>query len=224
MKGHAAGPAGGGEKPKAHDPPKPSPESHKAPPHGAAPPGAPAGEPAAPPRPEELLASKTKECRELVDQLQRLAAEYSNYQKRAQKRIEEEQRLAVRDLVLDLLPALDNFERALTAAQTTPDFNVLLDGVRLAHDQMVAGLKKHGITPIETRDAAFDPEHHEAVTCVPSPEHPEGRIVQEMQKGYRIDGRTLRASRVAVSKGPPAAGGGEGEQAKPEREDNNANV
>jgi len=152
---------------------------------------------------EETLAAKTRECQELVDQIKRVAADFSNYQKRADRRMEDDRRLIVRDLVLDLLPGIDNLERTIAAAEKAPDAKVLLDGVRMAHQQLLAALKKHGVTPIETSGEQFSPEHHEAVAHVPSAEHAEGRIIEEFQKGYRQHGATLRPSRVAVSKGKP---------------------
>lgn len=159
---------------------------------------------------QEALDSKTRECEQLVEQLQRLAAEYSNYQKRMQRVMEEEKGRAVGDLALDLLPAIDNFERAMAAAEAKPDFAALLEGVRLVHAQLLAGLKKHGITPVEAGGQEFNPEHHEAVAHVPSEEHAEGRIIHEVHKGYRIGDRLLRPSRVAVSKGRPEAAKEEG--------------
>ena len=152
---------------------------------------------------EELLAAKTRECKELVDQLQRLAAEYSNYQKRMERHFQEEKKHGIRAIVLDLLPAIDNFERALGAAAAKPSFESLLEGVKAVHDEMLAALAKHGVEQIEAAGRKFDPEHHEAVTLVPSESQPEGQVVEVMQKGYRLHGRTIRPSRVAVSGGPP---------------------
>jgi molecular chaperone GrpE len=182
----------GRDKPEA--PPKPAEQTQAGPPAQAAPEGA----------VESALEVRTRECKELVDQLQRLAAEYYNYQKRAARMAEETKRLAIRDLVLDLLPAIDDFERALAAAKANPDVHVLLEGLGMAHAQLLAGLRKHGITPIEAGGAEFDPEQHEAVAHVPSEEHAEGRIVHEVHKGYRFHDWLLRPSRVAVSRGKPA--------------------
>ena len=151
--------------------------------------------------------AKAAECKELIDQLQRLAAEYSNYQKRMERVIQDEKRQAVRNVVLDLLPAIDNFERALAAARAEASFEALLQGVTLAHDLILAGLARHGVTPIDAAGQHFDPEHHEAVALIPSESHPQGKVVEEMLKGYRQDGRTIRPSRVAVSGGPAAAEG-----------------
>lgn len=154
---------------------------------------------------EDARETKERQCRELLDSLQRLAAEFSNYQKRAERRVQDGRQEAVGDLVLDLLPVIDNLERAIAAAEVTPDLDAFLEGVRLLHGQLLAALKKHGITPIEADQRAFDPEHHEAVAHVPSDEHPSGHVIEEMQKGYRLGDRTLRASRVAVSSGKPEA-------------------
>lgn len=171
----------------------------------------PDGQGPAAPTHDTPLAAKARECRDLVDQLQRLAADYSNYQKRMERVTEDEKQRAVAEVVLDLLPAIDNFERALAAAQAKPDFASLLEGVRLVHAQLLAGLKKHGIMPIDTGGMAFNPEHHEAVAHLESAEHPEGQVMHEMHKGYLFHGRILRPSRVTVSKGKP-----EGPQAPPE--------
>lgn len=153
----------------------------------------------------DALDAKQRQCQELLDSLQRLAAEFSNYQKRAERRVQDGRQEAVGDLVLDLLPVIDNLERAIAAAEATPDLDAFLEGVRLLHGQLLAALRKHGITPIEADRRAFDPEHHEAVAHLPSDEHPSGHVIEEMQKGYRLGDRTLRASRVAVSSGKPEA-------------------
>lgn len=163
-------------------------------------------DPAQAPPPGETtsaLDAKTRECRELIDQLQRLAAEFANYQKRTERALQDERRVGVRDLVLDLLPALDNLDRTLAAAKDKPSLDALLAGVRVVRDQMLAALQKHGVTPIEAVGQPFDPEHHEAVALLPSELHPEGNVAEEVQKGYRMDGRTIRATRVAVSSGEP---------------------
>jgi molecular chaperone GrpE len=163
-----------------------------------------AGHPAPAPTPDlqRQLDAKTREAGELLDQLQRVAAEYSNYQKRMARHLEDEKRLAVRGLVLDLLPALDNFERALAHADQEHNFQVLMDGVKAVHAQMQAALAKHGVRPVEAAGRPFDPEHHEAVTMRPSETCPPGEVLDVAQKGYQLHGQTIRASRVTVSSGP----------------------
>ena len=150
---------------------------------------------------EDPLAAKTRECGELLERLKRTTADYLNYQKRMERRLEEVGRFAVRDLLLDVLPVIDNFERALAHAEEQPQFQSLLDGIRLVHDQLLAALRKHGVERIEAEGKPFDPEHHEAVAQLPSEEHPEGHVAGEMQAGYRLHDQTLRPSQVAVSSG-----------------------
>jgi molecular chaperone GrpE len=152
---------------------------------------------------KKALETRTREYKELVDQLQRLAAEYANYQKRIERTLQDQRRLGVRDMALDLLPALDNLDRTLAAAKDAPDLDALLAGVRLVRDQVLAALQKHGVSPIEAAGQPFNPEHHEAVALLPSESHPEGNVMEEVQKGYKMDGRTIRATRVAVSSGAP---------------------
>jgi molecular chaperone GrpE len=197
---------------KPHEPHRP--HRDKAVPHGGQPAGTP--EPAAAPPAEAapgaaqaLLAAKTSECEQLLDQLKRLAAEFSNYQKRMEHNFQEEQRMAVRGLVLDLLPVLDNLERALAHAQADAGAQALMTGVKAVYDQFAAALRKHGVTPFEAQGQAFDPEHHEAVTVVPSEQVPQGTVAEVLQTGYRLHGQMIRPSRVAVS-GGPAKPDGEG--------------
>ena len=160
---------------------------------------------------QPTLEARTKECKDLLDQLQRLAAEYSNYQKRMERSLQDERRMGVRGLVVDLLPVLDNFERALGHVQDEGGTDALVAGIKAVYEQFLAALKKHGVMPFESHGQVFDPEHHEAVSMVPSDEHAEGNVAHEMQKGYRLHGQTIRPSRVAVSGGPakPLASGDE---------------
>jgi molecular chaperone GrpE len=153
---------------------------------------------------EDPLAAKTRECRDLVDSLQRLGAEYANYQKRMARMMEDAEKQAGRDLVMDLLPVIDNFERALASAKGEADFKALRNGVQLVHDQVLAVLAKHGVTQVAAHGEEFNPEHHEAVAQLPSGEHEAGKVAEVVQKGYKMDGRTIRASRVVISSGPPA--------------------
>jgi len=173
--------------------------------HGGGPSGLPEEQTPAPPaqpEPEAPLAAKTKECKDLVDQFQRLAAEYSNYQKRMERTLQDERLMGIRNLVVDLLPALDNFERALEHAKDEAGKEALVTGIKAVYEQFLAALKKHGVTQFEAYGKTFDPEHHEAIAMVPSDEHAEGKVVHVMQKGYRLHGQTIRPSQVTVSGGP----------------------
>jgi molecular chaperone GrpE len=176
---------------KEHEAPKGHHENHGE---------APASQPAA--DLQKLLETKTKEAADLLDQLRRLAAEYSNYQKRIERHMQDEKALAVRGLVLDLLPVLDNFDRALAAAGDPANTKPVIEGMTLAHTQLMTALAKHGVTPVEAAGQTFDPEHHEAIVCLPSDEHCQGKVIEQMQRGYQLHGRTIRPARVAVSGGP----------------------
>jgi molecular chaperone GrpE len=162
---------------------------------------------------EAGLAESRREVQDLKDRLQRLAADFSNYQKRMQRRLEEEKREAVREFLRDLLPVIDNFERALAAADEGGDPASFHQGVRLVHDQLIEALSRHGVEPIDAAGRRFDPEHHEAVAHVPSEEHPSGHVIDEVQRGYRHGDLTLRPSRVAVSRGPADGDSPESEDA-----------
>ena len=146
--------------------------------------------------------TETPEYRDLVDQLQRLAAEYANYQKRMDRRLAEEHQHGAGRLAIDILPALDNLDRALAAAEAGTEPDVFLQGVRVAREELLAALRKHGVTPIEAVGRPFDPHVHEAIAHLPSEDRPEGHVLEESRKGYRMGDRTIRPSRVAVSRGP----------------------
>jgi len=173
-----------------------------------------------PPAAEPVKGTETRECRDLVDQLQRLAAEYANYQKRTDRQLAEEHQHGAGRLALDILPAIDNLERALAADQAGVNPEAWLKGARVAHEELLAALRKHGVMPIEAVGRPFDPHVHEAVAHVPSEDQPEGRVLEESRKGYRMGDRTIRASRVAVSRGPVREPTPEQGESKPENEQN----
>jgi molecular chaperone GrpE len=142
------------------------------------------------------LAEATRERDEYLDALQRLKAEFDNYRKRtAREQLELTSRAAQR-LVNELLPVLDDLERALAAAEEHEEAK-LEDGVRLVHRSLVDALQKEGLAEIET-DGAFDPNVHEALLSQPDDEKEPGQIVDVLQKGYRLGDRVLRPARVIV--------------------------
>jgi molecular chaperone GrpE len=144
----------------------------------------------------------TRQRDEFLDALQRLKAEFDNYRKRVAR---EEQALVARAserLVTQLLPMLDDLERAVEAAIEHGELK-LGDGVRLVHRSLANILTREGLVEIET-DGAFDPHTQEALLSQPSDE-PEGAVIQVLQKGYRLGDHVLRPARVIVSSGVPAA-------------------
>lgn len=157
----------------------------------------------------ELSQAKGRETmerlRETHDRLLRATADLENYKKRAQKERDEVQRFGVERLVKDLLPAMDNFDRAIAAAQEGP----LADGVRLVRAAIEQALAKHGVTGFSALGQPFDPALHEALLQVPSAEAAPGTVVLEHARGFMLHGRLVRPAMVGVSTAPPppAAGG-----------------
>jgi molecular chaperone GrpE len=165
-------------------------------------------EPAAEPAPElsELELAQQKADEYLAD-LRRVAADFDNFRKRVARDAEEQSRRAIEGVVSELLPVLDNLERALDASEHHEEAKVA-EGVSLVRQQLADLLARRGLEPIEAEPGdAFDPHVHEALSNQPS-EHPEGTIAAVWQRGYRLGARVVRAARVVVSSGPPAHGEG----------------
>jgi molecular chaperone GrpE len=147
---------------------------------------------------EERATLLEKERDERTDDLKRVAAEFDNYRKRVAR---DQQSLAARAherLVKELLPVLDDLERALEAEALHEEAK-LEDGVRLVHRELQEALAKEGLAEIET-NGHFDPHVHEALLSQPS-DQDEGAILEVLQKGYRLGDRVLRPARVVVSQG-----------------------
>jgi molecular chaperone GrpE len=153
---------------------------------------------------EDEVAALIKQRDEYLDALQRLKAEFDNYRKRVAR---DQQELAARAherLVKELVPVLDDLERALEAA-TEHEEGKLEEGVRLVHRSLADALAKEGLAEIDT-DGTFDPHTQEALLSQPS-EAEEGSVIQVLQKGYSLGDRVLRPARVVISSGPPEADG-----------------
>ena len=135
---------------------------------------------------------------EYLESLQRVAADFENYRKRSARDQESLVARAHERLVKELLPVLDDLERALEAASAHEEAK-LEDGVRLVERQLRDTLAREGLVQVET-DGRFDPHVHEAILAQPS-EAEEGAIIQVLQKGYRLGDRILRPARVVISQG-----------------------
>jgi molecular chaperone GrpE len=133
------------------------------------------------------------------DRFLRLAADFDNYKKRAARERREYVTLANERLIGELLPILDDLERALNAAEEHEE-GQLEDGVRLVHRSLAGLLERYGVTPIET-DGKFDPHVHEALLSQPS-EAEEGSVIDVVQKGYKLGDRVVRPARVVVAAAP----------------------
>jgi molecular chaperone GrpE len=133
----------------------------------------------------------------LQDRLLRTAAEFDNYRKRMDRERRDLADYTAADVVTELLPIVDNLERALQAAA---DDDPLRKGVELIHKQMLDLLRKRGVKPIETLGTDFDPNFHQAVIHEESEQHREGEVMQELQRGYLLGDRLLRPAMVKVAK------------------------
>ncbi len=139
----------------------------------------------------------TRERDEYLDSLQRLKAEFDNYRKRAAREQASFAARAGESLLKELLPILDDLERALDAAESHEEAK-LEEGVRLVHRSLFEALRKQGLEVIDT-DGAFDPHVHEALLAQPIEDAEPGSVVQVLQKGYRLGDRVLRPARVVVA-------------------------
>jgi molecular chaperone GrpE len=150
---------------------------------------------------EEQLAAKDKECRENWDRFLRERADLENYRKRASREKEELLSYCNKSLIEEILPVVDNMERALahSGEETLP---AVVEGVRMTHGMLLTALKKFGVTPVEAIGTPFDPAFHQAMTQVPTDEHPPNTVVEEFQKGYLLKERLLRPAMVSVSTSP----------------------
>ena len=150
----------------------------------------------------EALEAKTREADEQRDRYLRAAAEFDNAKKRAAREREDYTRYATESLVRELLPVLDNFERALAAARTEPGAAAVVSGVELIQRELLRALEKVGVTPFVSVGQPFDPERHEAIARVPAQGRPEGTVVDETARGYLLNGRVLRPAMVTVAMAP----------------------
>jgi molecular chaperone GrpE len=168
---------------------------------------------------QERLAELERERDEYLNDLKRVAADFDNYRKRAARDQESLVARAHERLVKELLPVLDDLERALVAAEEHAEAK-LEEGVQLVHRELVEALAKEGLVEIDT-DGRFDPHVHEALLSQPSAAE-EGAVVDVLQKGYRLGDRVLRPARVVVASAPTTQGplrdSGPGEGARGNRE------
>ncbi|HEX4590167.1 MAG TPA: nucleotide exchange factor GrpE [Gemmataceae bacterium] len=150
---------------------------------------------------QERLAASERQLEDTVALLKQTQADFENYQKRAAREWDSERKYAASPLARDLLPALDNLQRAMDAAKQVGESGPLVQGVAATQAQIIQILGRHGITPIEAQDQPFDPNKHEAVMQKPSADHPPGTVVQVLQSGFMIHDRVLRPASVVVSSG-----------------------
>lgn len=141
-----------------------------------------------------------KQAEQNKDMYLRTLADYENYRRRARREKEEALKYGVVPFLESLLPVLDNFERALDAADSSQDAQVLQEGIEMVYRQFLNVLSQAGLTMIETEGKPFNPYEHNAVAQVDAEETESGMVVEELQAGYRYLDRVIRPSMVKVSK------------------------
>src|SRR5262245_45983357 len=149
------------------------------------------------------LAEARAEAARIRDQLLRTAADYDNFRKRTRREVEDAQKRGREELLRELLPVFDNLERAVVHAGQASDAKAVADGVGMVLKQFADTLGKVGIKRIAAVGGPFDPSLHEAIQQVETNDHPAGTIVAEVQPGYAMGDRLVRASMVVVAKPKP---------------------
>lgn len=140
-----------------------------------------------------------QKCADLADKNLRMMAEFNNYRQRTNKEKLELMKTAGERIFVDMLPLVDDFERAKTAMAQTDDVQSLRQGIDLIYDKFISFLKKHEVEPIETDGEAFDTEFHEAITTIPSPTpEQKGKVIDCTQRGYKLADKVIRYAKVVV--------------------------
>jgi len=156
---------------------------------------------------QQALAAKTEECLGVNDRYLRSVAELENYKRLAQRDQRDQIRYGNEQILKELLPVIDNLERAVKAAKDSGESERLVQGVDLTLKQLMGVLTKFGVQPVSTVGQPFDPTAHHAVTSVASAQIPKHHVVEEFQRGYRLHDRILRAAMVSVSTGSTEVNG-----------------
>jgi molecular chaperone GrpE len=149
---------------------------------------------------QNLVAEKTKEAQENYDRFLRLAAELENIKKRQEREVSELRQFANENLLKELLPVLDNLERALEHGRQSEAPEALMEGLDLVNQDFLKVLGRFGVTPINSVGERFDPAFHHAVMEEDAPEVEDQTVLKELQKGYLLQNRLLRPAMVVVSR------------------------
>jgi len=147
------------------------------------------------------LAAKAEEVTGLNDKYLRLAAEFDNYKRLAQRDQRDQIRFGNEHLLKELLPVVDNLERAIKSSREGAGSDVLIQGVDLTLKQLTEALTRFYVVPVETIGRPFDPATHQSITSVASETVPKQHVVDEFQRGYLLHDRILRAAMVSISSG-----------------------
>lgn len=150
---------------------------------------------------EEKTDTLTKENLELKDKYLRLRAEFENYRRRTLKEKLEDRKLAKKDIMTELLPILDDFDRANKVAVEKVTLESISEGMRLVHQKFINTLTQQGLEAINSNEEPFDPEIHEAIAEIPAPTKKlKGKVMDTVERGYKLNGIIIRHPKVVVGK------------------------
>jgi len=160
---------------------------------------------------QQQIEALSREKDELFDKLQRVGADYANYQKRVPKQIADSVAYEKKAIIRSLLPSLDNFAHALAIAENAEAVEGVIKGVRMVFEHILDALKGHGLEQIDAVGQEFDPTVHEAIQLRAEADKPDKVVLEEYQTGYKLNGQVVRPSKVTVNRLPA-----EDKEAEPE--------
>ncbi len=149
---------------------------------------------------KKQLEELTVECDEQKNRVLRIAADLENFRRRSQREKDDLRKYGIDRVVTELLPSVDNLDRALSHAELDSGDTSIVEGVRMVYRQLLSALEKHGVQSFESKGTQFDPQRHEALQQVETTELPNNTVVDEYQKGYFLHDRLLRPALVSVAK------------------------
>ncbi|VUT25052.1 MAG: heat shock protein GrpE [Candidatus Methanolliviera sp. GoM_asphalt] len=149
---------------------------------------------------KDKIEELTEELSKKEELYLRTLADFDNYRKRVERDKERVNAERERAILLELLEAIDNFERALSSSSESSEGENIEEGVQLIYNQLLRILERHGVTPYESVGEKFNPELHEAILAISTDKYPSGTITAEMQKGYKIGDEVLRVAKVQVAR------------------------
>ena len=135
------------------------------------------------------------------DQIVRANAEMENIKRRASRDVENARKFSVESFANDLIPVMDSLEQGIGSITESTDIAAVKEGMELTIDVMLKTMEKQGMKQVNPVGERFNPQHHEAMTMIPSPDHPADHVIDVFQKGYELNGRVIRPARVVVSQG-----------------------
>jgi molecular chaperone GrpE len=175
------------------------------------------GEVGSAPAPEERIAQLEAEVNDLTDQLLRKSADFDNFRKRKMREQEEFAAYANKELLLDIVPIIDDFERAIKSSEDAKDFEAFHNGVAMIERQLVSILeRKWKLKRFDSEGEEFDPQRHEAMMSEERSDHTQSMVLEDYQKGYLLGERVLRPAKVKVSVPAADAGTSENDEQKEE--------